>query len=213
MPEKTSVMKQFLKMGVEKVEKVTSKCDLLVVGNGEPAKTSKLLMAVALGKPVVRDEWVIACVRAKGFVDQDPYLPKDAFDLDWKDTLGSDRKQLFKGKDLLITPALKKEYKGKMWEDIKVLAQAVGFSSTISSSARNAVKAEKADKETTVILGKQTEDLDLISFNNEGFTCYSKDLLSMSILKGHLDDKENFIIEPKQLSKQAAKRRKSAPGW
>lgn len=201
-------MKQFLELGVKKVEQVTSTCDILVVGNGAPAKTPKLLMAVALGKPIVRDEWVTASVHASEFVDQDLYLPMDAFDLKWKDILESDRRQLFKGKDLLITPALRKEYRANMWEDIQTLAQVVGFGSTSSSSARSAFKA---DKEKTVVLGKETEDFDLISLHDEGFACYSKDLLSMSILKGHLNDKDDFIITPKQLPKKAVKRRKSAP--
>jgi len=202
-------MQQFLALGAKKVEKVTSKSDVLVVGNGAIMKTPKLLLAVALGQPIVRDEWVTECAKAGKFVDMDDYMPKNTTDIDWKDILGEDqcgRQDLFKGTHLLVTPALKKSY-GKMWEDIQVLADVIGFESVTSTSARNANLSRD-----TIVIGKETEDLDLISLIEEDVTCYSKDLLSSSILKGNLDRNDEFIVKIKpQPGKQTAKRRRSAP--
>lgn len=204
--DRPQIMQQFLALGARKAEKVTSKSDVLVVGNGSIMKTPKLLLAVALGKPVVRDEWVTECAKAGKLVDMDDYMPKDTTDIEWKvDNQG--RQDLFKGKHLLVTPALKKFYGLKMWEEIQLLADAVGFVSITSTSARNA----KLSRET-IIVGKETEDLDLISLIEDENICYSKDLLSSSILRGNLDGIEEFVIKVKpQPGKQAAKRRKSAP--
>jgi len=204
-------MKQFSALGTRKVEEVNDKSDVLVVANGTPTKTLKLLMAVALGKPIVREQWVTECVKAGAFVDMDDYMPKNAFDIEWKDILGehqTNRRDLFKGRHLMVTPALKKYYGSKMWEDVQALAEVVGFVSTTSSSARNV----NSFPEDTIIIGRETEDLDLISLVEDNITCYSKDMLPSSILRGDLADIDKFIVKIKpQPGTQAAKRRKSAP--
>lgn len=207
--DRPGTMQQFLALGAKKVEKVTSKSDVLVVGNGAILKTPKLLLAVALNLPIVRDEWVTKCAKAGKFVDKEDCMPKNTSDVEWEGILGEqqcDRQELFSGKHLIVTPALKKSY-GKMWEDIQVLADVIGFESVTSTSARNANLSRD-----TIVIGKETEDLDLISLIEEDVTCYSKDLLSSSILRGDLKGIDDFIVKIKpQPGKQAAKRRKSAP--
>lgn len=200
-------MKNFTALGPRKVEKVTEKsCDVLVVGNGDLAKTAKLLLAVAWGKPVVRDEWVAECAKQGKVLDTSQYPAKKTWGIDLNATSGRDRCRLFAGRSLYITPALKKEY-GDGYQAIQQLAKVVGFTSVTSKPARGA-----SIKDYTVVLAKETDDLDASTLLDLGYTCYCKDLLSFSILRGELDlEHDEFkIAERATAQKSKTKRRKSA---
>lgn len=116
-PTRSTILKNLKKLGCSQVDNVKdNNFDVLVVGNGVPVRTFKLLMAVAVGKHVVTDKWASESAHDGELLDPSKYTQQlDGCALGD----GRSRRGLFKGKELFITPALKKDY-GKGFKDIEV---------------------------------------------------------------------------------------------
>lgn len=117
-PERSTIVKNLKKLGCVQVDSVkANNFDVLVVGNGTPLKTFKLLLAVCMGKTVVTDKWASESANKGTLLDTSQYAAQKFEDC----ILGDGRKRttLFRGKELYITPALKKDY-NKGFKDIEV---------------------------------------------------------------------------------------------
>ena len=165
--------------------------DVLVVGSSALKKTPKLLIAVATGKPVVTDEWVKESVTAKKLLPMDRFFPKPQMQWGYYPADRSSRRSLFEGKTLHVTPALK-----RFWEhdyrDIEILAKAMGAKDLVSKTTRGL----NANSDT-VVLGLEKDDIDCASFVDKGNTCYTRDLLPYSALRGLVEwSSEEFQVQP-----------------
>lgn len=208
IPQRAGLMKFFRNQGGSVVDAVSDSCNFLCVGAGELKKTGKLLLSVALGKRVVTDKWIIESAKVKYLLDPTPFLPQDStHEKEWgfslSEAVGKGRRQLLAGTALYFTPALRKEY-GQGFAEIESVARASGCQKIISKPARDIENTE------CVILALEHGDNDAVTLLEKGRSCYSKDLLSIGVLRGRLDlDGEEFrIVASTSQAKKAAKKRK-----
>lgn len=165
----------------------TNDFDILVVGAGKMQRTFKLLLAVALGKPVVSEKWILDSQLQGSIQNPGQYLKRDTErEKEWGfDPLDNrDRKSLFEGKKFVVTPAVKKSC-GDRYVEFDKLAVAVG-GRMISKSAR-----ECEDDANNIVLGLDKGDADCISLMAKGRACYHRDLLTISTLRGEVDLKSD----------------------
>lgn len=149
-----------------------------VVAIGELLATPKVLRSVALGKRVVTDEWLKACMKQDQLLDLDGYVHDDL-----AHTMNIKRNKLLEGKALFVTTALEKAY-GDGFAHIKELAAALGAHHVHSGAAKNASGMSDV---ATIFLGYDSDDADAKKLTEEyGRTVYQKTLLAQSTLQGEL---------------------------
>lgn len=168
---------------------------ILCIGGGLK-KTSKILSAVALGKPIVSDKWAQECAKVKGRLDIEPFLARDKtreeeWDVPGRWSAGeSPCGDMLKGYTLYVTPSLKKDY-GSGFKAIEDLAKLVGVKKVVSKPSR----AAPPDGEDVILMGLSKGDIDAVALHKEGRKIYEKELLPISILRGELS-LDNFETEP-----------------
>jgi hypothetical protein len=188
--------------------KVDSNTDFLCVTSIK--KTQKILKAVALGKPVVGQKWVTSSTKEladpRGFILRDAETEREwRLPHDW--STGNGRDGLFGGRAIYVTPALKSSY-GASFKDIVDIGKAIG-SKVFSSPAKKLVTE---DTNVHILLGLDANDADAITLLDAGITVYSKEMLPMAILRGHVDiPNTEWCIrfapsEPKTATKKAKKK-------
>ncbi|KAL9070402.1 MAG: hypothetical protein Q9157_005833 [Trypethelium eluteriae] len=180
--------KNFLrKQGSTTGQHVSDKSDILCIGDGEIRKSVSLLLAVALGKQIVTDKWARQSLKAGHILDPAGFLPSDPLHEEgWKfeisEISGQPREDLFIGKTFYFTPTLKKEYGTSGFKDIEEILRACGATSVISKVAKHL--PEDSD---TVVLASNADDADAALLQKDRRSCFHKDLLSMSVLRGSLE--------------------------
>ncbi|KAK8154533.1 hypothetical protein IWX90DRAFT_489446 [Phyllosticta citrichinensis] len=191
-----STLKFLARQGVKIQDSVTNCCDYLCVNaSGQLIKSFKLFMSVILGKPIISDEWVLKSLNAKKLVDPDVFITTNApSEWQWGKTkedvakaLSRDRSKLFEGLDIFVTPKLKKDY-GAAYKDIEKLLKETGASTVVSKQARS-----QDPSSTTVVIGSENDDADVAKLSDSGdeWSCFSKELIPMTILRGKLDLESN----------------------
>ncbi|KAF2015053.1 hypothetical protein BU24DRAFT_451948 [Aaosphaeria arxii CBS 175.79] len=180
-------MMKFLKRhGGTKVDTVReNECTLLCVNSGPLKKSMKLLLAIALGIPIVSDQWLLTSAKADALLDPHAYIPQvPDQERDWRFTLADvwakPQRSLLEGKTVYFTPALKAMY--KPFAEIEQVCKAVGARRTVSKPAR-----EVKDGEGVVVLALDETDPDVKVLADGGVKCYSRELLASSILRGAVD--------------------------
>ncbi|OJD34251.1 brct domain protein [Diplodia corticola] len=212
------------KSGVQSVDKVTEICDIVCIGstNGSLLKSAKLLLGLALGKTIASDKWVLRSRQEGKLLDPSQFPPLNApSEWGWGDDeervnkiLNIDRSELFKDKVMFFTSATRKEY-GNGFGDIEKIVKACG-AKIISKSAR-----EYKHAGNNIILATDHGDLEVMALMGSdriegGHPCYSKELISMSVLRGSLDlENEEFKIQlsssqPRKGKKPSARKAKGA---
>ncbi|KAL1639880.1 hypothetical protein SLS58_007467 [Diplodia intermedia] len=203
------------KAGVQNVDKVTETCDIVCIGSthGSLLKSAKLLFGLALGKTIASDSWVLKSRQAGKLLDPSHFPPLNApSEWGWGDDeervnniLNIDRSELFKGKVLFFTSAARKEY-GNGFGEIEKIAKACG-AKIMSKSAR-----EYKHAENNIILATDHGDLEAMALmgndkTEEGHPCYSKELISMSVLRGSLDlENDEYKIQPSSSQSRKGKK-------
>lgn len=190
-----TVMTFFASCGMEEIDRVTpgGGWDVLVVGDGDVKKTSKLLLSLLLEKTITTDSWLSKSASVGKVLDPAAYTPPDL-------ELEIDRRQLFKGKTIFVTPSLKKDYGSSGFKEVQDLARLAGAEAMVSKTPRT-----PKDVEGMVVLGLGKDDLDSIGLMDKGVECYSRELLSTSILRGSLDlgdDEFKLVRRPSQQARK-----------
>ena len=188
--------------GAIKVETV-QRCNLLCVGKGkELKKTSKLIQAIASGIDVVTDEWILQSVRDGRLLDSSAFLARDPErEAEWGITMteaiarGKQGRKPFHGWTILFTPALKKEL-GKGFAELKEIATHAG-----ARTVRAAIPRKTPDETAKMLLLTAESDEDLALLLDKGWRCYSKDILTLSVLRGVLDpESDEFLLSVNESS-------------
>ncbi|XPT01844.1 hypothetical protein M3J09_010970 [Ascochyta lentis] len=189
--EGSPTVKFLRKQGGTLVASVEDKCNVLCVRDVGLAKTMKVIQAIALGIPIVTDRWLSESAKSEAFLDLSSYKPSVAqqekeWGFDFEKVWGVAQTP-FKGYAIYFTPALKKTYTD--FRDMDRVCQTVGAK----------VVAKRTGKSGKVIvLAKEEDDPDADKMIEDGETCYHKDLLTTSILRGTLDlDSDEFKITAK----------------
>lgn len=208
--DKSQLMKFLRKHGGSVTERVEEGvANVLCVGKKDLKKTGKLLLSVALGLRIVTDDWILASSKAERLLKTDNFIPEiPGREKEWgfsmADIVGKPQRDLFAGKTLYFTPALKKDYQSG-FKEIEHIAKTVGVKKVVSKAARDL----KFD-EDCIILALEQGDLDAVMLHERQWACYHKDLLSTSILRGRLDlDSDEFVIEPTNTPPKKTKKRSS----
>jgi hypothetical protein len=171
------------------------------VRNGGLHKTPKVLHAIARGAPIVTDSWLLDCAKAERLVSLHSYTPSASDqEKEWKfkldDVLGQPQSP-FEGYTIHFTKSLKTIY--KPFSEIEEVCKAAGAKKVTSS---------RMDKTGDIIvLAKEDDDAEAQKLMQDGVTCYTRDLVTFSILRGSLDlDSKEFQIQP--LTEDAPKEKK-----
>ena len=180
------------------------------MGKSGLRKTGKLLLSIALGMRIVTDEWFFASSKAERLLNTDAFIPHDPDrEKEWGFSMsaivGKPQRNLLEGKTLYITPALKKDYGKGGFKEIEEIAKTVGVEKVISKPARDVKDADY------ITLALQNGDLDAATLHEYGRKCFHKDLLSNSILRGHLDlDSDEFKVEPPSSQPKRTKKKRNS---
>jgi hypothetical protein len=166
------------------------------VKDGILKKSMKLLFCIALGVPIVTDEWLLDSAKEGRLLELEAYRPhfptqeRDwdfSFDNIWK-------KEVFQGYNIYFTPALKATY--KPFTEVDELCKAAGARRAVSKLGKEVKDKDITDN--TILLALNGEnDEDAVVIMKNGYTCYTRDLLTLSILRGKLDlESDEFKIKP-----------------
>ncbi|MCJ1451857.1 hypothetical protein MMC28_002197 [Mycoblastus sanguinarius] len=211
--------KQFIKFlskqGVKKVHFVTE-CTVLCIGQEELKKTSKLILAVLLGKEIINEDFVRDSVRAEKLQDITSYVARDPQrEAEWgislDEAINRGRQGLNKvllDLTVIFTSAAKKEL-GKGFSDMKEIVMTAGARGVSSSLPK---KSPEASPATLVIA--VSDDGDLPALEKGGWKSYVKEIITLSVLRGVLDLNNNeFLVskmtaQAKTDTKATSKKRK-----
>ena len=204
-------MKFLHKQGVKTVKSVAD-CTILCVGkSAELKKTSNLILAVAAGKEIVTDEWISRSATEGELLKTHDFLAKDLRrEAEWGTTLsdaierGRQGTKPFLGYTIFFTPSARKEL-GKGFSDIKEIAVFAGAECIKATVPRKGPE----DSPTTMVIAA-TNDAELPFLEEKSWKAYSKEIITLSVLRGSLDlDSNEFIVGPRAASQSGrGKKRK-----
>jgi hypothetical protein len=153
----------------------------------------KLLRAIALGIPIVTDRWLNESAQQSHLLAIHPYVPSQpAQEREWNVSIASivgiPQPSILQNRVLYFTPALKSSYTS--FQEAVEVCKAAGALSTISKQG-----SKVKDSSNMVLLAAEGDDPDLLVLQESGHTCYTKDMLTNSILRGKMDlESDEFKI-------------------
>ncbi|KAF2278837.1 uncharacterized protein EI97DRAFT_499391 [Westerdykella ornata] len=194
-------------------------CNLLVVRDGSLRKSTKLLTALALGIPVVTDEWLPASARAGTFLPPADFVPsvveqeiQVGFVL--RKVWGVPQSRVLQGLKLFFTPALRRFY--PEWAEVEEVCRVAGAEAVGAIKSANSALKEFGDEgpgEDVVFLGLEEGDPDARGLVEKGFRVFNREFFTTGILRGEVDVRsEEFRIKEvggSQMEKGRSKGRKS----
>lgn len=171
-----------------------------------------MLLAVVLGKQIIRDDWIVESAGQKQLLDAANFVLNDPkFEEKWgralDDIYEHPLTDLLAGMTLFITPSLKKEY-GTGFKDIEKIATAAGATKVLSRQVKdvNGVVGKGGSVDDVVVMAADDDEQAELLIE-AGVVCYVKDLLSSSIFAGTLNtDVEDMKWAPKSKPKPKQKR-------
>ena len=194
--------------GIEKVQSV-SECTVLCVSKGELKKTSKLIMAIMLGKTVITDDWVTESARCNKIQSIEKYLAQDperedewGFNISEAVDRGRQGLKILQDWAVIFTASAKKEVGKGGFSDLKEIATHAGAKSVSATLPKNS----PAELPFTLVIGTG-EDVDSPALGK--WKCYTRDIIGLSVLRGRLEiDSEEFLIQKPEQEKGSKKRKR-----
>lgn len=201
-------MKFLSQQGIVKVHSVPQ-CTVLCVGKGELKKTSKLIMAIMLGKEVITDDWVTESARCNKLQNIEEYLAQDPereheWGVNVRDAVQRGRQGLRILQDWIVifTAAAKKEVGKSGFLDLKEIATCAWATSVLTALP----KKPPEELPLTLVIGT-IADVDSQALAN--WKCYTRDIIGLSVLRGRLEiDSEEFLIQKPEQQKGSRKRKR-----
>lgn len=214
VPDQPKVMRFLRDQHAKKVEAVSPSTDLVCVGDGELKRTSKLTLAVVLGKNIVTDRWAIESHSHGHLLDPSGYLPSDPeSESKWRFGLaaaierGKAGVKVFDGWTVYFTPTLLEDSK-EAARELAQLAQTAGAKTVMNRLPRES--PAESGSPSRLIIGAENDEAAL-ALSELGWRLYSKDIVSLSILRGCLNtDEDEFRIKTPSLGRAVASARKKA---
>ena len=201
-------MKFLSQRGIEKVNSVPQ-CTVLCVGKGELKKTSKLIMAVMLGKEVITDDWVTESARCNKLQNIEEYLAQDPErEREWGFSIreaverGRQGLKILQDWTVIFTASAKKEVGKSGFADLKEITTYAGAESVLTTLP----KKPPEEMPFTLVIGTVA---DVGSPALREWKCYTRDIIGLSVLRGSLDiDSEEFLIQKPEQEKGSRKRKR-----
>ncbi|KAL8742931.1 MAG: hypothetical protein Q9190_004662 [Brigantiaea leucoxantha] len=183
------------KHNIRKVRSV-AECQILCVGRGEVKSTGNVMLSMLTGKEIVADSWITRSAKQGKLLDFSLFRVKDLErKREWRTTLNNviERSRqgvrLFQGWTFNFTPNARREL-GKNFVAVKEIALNAGAACVRGFAPR---KAPEVTPSTIVIAS--TRDKDVHALYERGWRSYTKDLITVSVLRGHLDVRsEEFAV-------------------
>lgn len=175
-------------LAAQKASKISEmkKANFFCVTNGDLKTTAKLLHSLTMGNYIVTGDWVVQSSKANRLLDPADFVPEPL-----KSTIHLNRRQLFAGEVLYVSPKLRADYK-KGWDEIHSILTQAGGPEIINTPARKLKEADRG--RVTIYLGSETGDADA-ELLQETHKFHKKDLISASIVAGTLlTDKAEFTL-------------------
>ena len=161
-------------------------------------KTSGLILALALGKEIVTERWLVEMSKIGGFPDPKDYLPNDrTHEAEWNFNLEEAIKRgkdglnaMLSAYDIQCTPRLKLELtEKKHYKDFAQIARALG-----AKFIRAGWPPATCASENLIVLGAK-QDPHAAAVGKSGHQLYDKDLIAMAALRGKLElDSAEFLL-------------------
>ncbi|KAF2203219.1 hypothetical protein GQ43DRAFT_470171 [Delitschia confertaspora ATCC 74209] len=173
--------------------------DILCVRPKPLHKSLKVLLAVALGVPIVTDNWLIDSTRKGHFLAPEDYIPnvpdqEKLWSFSMSAIWGQPQNHLLSGQTVYFTPALAATY--KPFSEIEKVCKAVGAKQVRQPKALKDYKVYD-DDDDCIVLAVEQDDEHAIALAEDLHTCYHRDFLTTSILRGHFDfNGDEFQIRP-----------------
>ncbi|EDU42904.1 hypothetical protein PTRG_09853 [Pyrenophora tritici-repentis Pt-1C-BFP] len=185
IPKSHQAVKFLRKQGGAYVEDLADGFDVLCVRQGGLQKKPKVLYAIARGIPIVTDKWLLDSAKAGHLLPLSDFKPSvSKQENEWNftfDGVFGHPQTLFEGYNVHFTKSLKATFES--FADIEEVCKAAGA---------KAVTSTKMDKTgNSIVLANNDDDADAQKLAKEGITCYTKDILIYSILRGVLDLRSN----------------------
>ena len=209
--DKSKVIIEFLSThGIRQVKNV-AEADILCVGkNTELKRTHNLISAVASGKRVITDNWVIDSAKQDELLDLKDYEAKDPRrEAEWGTTLSDAVERGRQGVKVLSdwTVCFTSNAKTKLGKGFSELKQICLLSGATSVQSSTPKKSPEKPISTLVIAAEDDKELDTLYAN--GWQPYVKDIITYSILRGNLDvNSDEFSIRNKKSTPPSTGRKK-----
>lgn len=190
---KLHVMQSFKQLGGRFTKNIVE-ADILCLPDSPLKRTGSLLLSICLGKDVVTEAWIVEAHRRLKFPSITKYRPNDRqTELEWGFRLDMALERgrrglthILEGRKVYMTKSLKESLNNKLSKDLSEVAIALGaeqFKRHIPSK-REANECE--DLSTMVVLGNES-DPQASNVVGMGLNLYSRDALTMAVLRGQLD--------------------------
>lgn len=201
-------MKFLSQQGIVKVHSVPQ-CTVLCVGKGELKKTSKLIMAIMLGKEVITDDWVTESARCNEIQNFEEHLAQDpgreqewGFNIREAVERGRQGLEILQEWTVIFTASAKKEVGKSGFSDLKEIATYAGAKSVSTTLP----KKSPEELPFTLVIGTVA---DVDSPTLAKWKCYTRDIIGLSVLRGRLEiDSEGFLIQKPEQEKGSRKRKR-----
>ena len=193
--------KKMSELGVIEVDTVED-CNVFVVKNGPLTRSAKLVLSVAMGKPIIFDRWISACIQANELVYWPPFLASDtklegrtSFKLSEAIQRGKDGCTPLEGYNILITPTKRSTLGVAAFLDLSRISRQAGAAKIATLNKQKLkVAAERRSAKQLAIFDNSDPDLELGLEN--GWRCYTSDVIIVSVLRGTLDEEsDEFLAE------------------
>ena len=198
----SKAFKKFLAKQKVTIVQSSQEASLLCVGKGELKKTSKVISAVLFGLNIITDDWVTDSARLKKLQDVRSYLARDPLrESEWGIKLdeaiqrGRQRVQVLKGWTVIFTAKAKRDLGKTGFADLKEIATGAGAENIRTSLP----KEQSSESEPPILIIGSPEDANTPCLQDR--RCFTKDIISLSVLRGCLDiESDEFLIktEPRQ---------------
>ena len=199
------------KHGVEKVSTVED-CTVLCVGKDmELKRTGKLVLAIALGRDVIGDNWITSSFNQNRLLDPLDFFAKDDIrEMEWRTSLkkaverGKKGVRPFTGWNCNFTTTVKKDL-GSGFPEIKSIAEHAGAAEVLTAPPN--LGPEKLPK--TVVIASPNGDKYVPALQDAGWRIFTKDIVTLSVIRGTLDvESDEFLISTSEVNHVGSKKRK-----
>ena len=198
--EQKAVMKSFARLG-GKTTVTINKATVLCLPKGPVKRTSKLLMAVALGIDIVTEDWLADIHRLEVLPATGQYLPTDTsaeqeWNISLREAIARGRQgltHLLSGTTVYFTKQLRTDL-GNLERDFSQIATKLGAES-VERRLPALKDHDKASNSAVLVVGVRNDPQSL-QVARLGYTLFDKDVLTMAVLRGRLErDSEDFVID------------------
>jgi len=203
-------MKFLQKQGVKTVKSM-AECTILCVGKGaELKKTSNLILAAASGKPIITDEWISRSAAKGELLDFHAFFAKDPKrEAEWGTTLseaiarGKQGVKPLLGYTVYFTPSAKQELGKKGFSDMKEIAVHAG-----ADCIKANVPRKSSESPMSMVIAAN-DDNELPTLEERFWKAYSKEIITLSVLRGCLDlESAEFLVSIKAVNQNGKGRKR-----